>query len=90
MSRPFSVSRSTQLIALVDDLGLGIHGFTASTTVASHYLILATSVYYLFLSQPVCFSSPNLHSPCLLEPYKLHTLLLLEMYITVDVVLNHA
>jgi hypothetical protein len=90
MSRPFSVSRSTQLIALVDGLGLGIRGFIASTTVASRYLILAASVYYPFLSQPVCFSSANRHSPCLFESYTLHILLLLEMDITFDVALNYA
>jgi len=35
-----------QLIALVDGLGLRTHENIASITVASRYLILATSVYY--------------------------------------------
>jgi hypothetical protein len=74
-----------QLIALVDGLGLGIRGFIASTTVASRHLILAASVYYPFLSQPVCF-----FLFCLFESYELHILLLLEMDITFDVTLNYA
>lgn len=91
----FPVSRSTQLIALIDRLGLGTRGFIVSIIAASRFLILATSVYYAFLSPPVCSSSPNPHSPnphspYLFESYTLYTLLLLEMDITVDVVLNHA